>query len=212
MVFRFMHDVDTARKQVEGARSSMKRNVPKHSRVKSDSAVTQSGTLTVAGHIITKEQVLRIKQALDTLKAGENAPNEQIGREMEALSKRFKSDSLPRITLEEVLIKTFRAIKRQDLAVMKQWVTGMVSIEWEKAKEAEEPKKQPSLLSVTQYQELFQLYDINKNGDLSLEELKAGLSHLFSNRDIEEMFRRYDSDHDQHISLQEFLRLMAPES
>jgi hypothetical protein len=207
-----MHDVDTARKQVEGARSSMKRNPPKHHRVKSDSTIIQSGTLTVAGHIVTKEQVLRLKQALDTLKAEENAPNEQIGREMEALSKRYKSDSLQRITLEEVLIKTFRAIKRQDLAVMKQWVAGKVSVEWEKAKEAEEPKKQPSLLSVTQYQELFQLYDTNKNGDLSLDELRSGLSHLFSNRDIEEMFRRYDSDHDQHISLQEFLHLMAPES
>lgn len=210
MVFKFMHDIDTVRKGAEGARSSLKVHPPKHRRGKSDSGAVQTGTLTLAGHIITKEQIIRLRQALDTLKAGEDAANDQIAREMETLSKRFKADSLQHMSLEEVLIKTYRAIKRQDLVVMKQWLTGTAYLEWEQSKQTE-PKAQASLQSATQYQQLFELYDSNKDGKLSLGELKEGLSHLFSSRDIEEMFRRYDSNHDQSITLQEFLQLMAPE-
>jgi len=207
-----MHNVDTVRKGAEVARSSLKTRLPKHLRGKSESSTVQTGTVTVGGNIITKEHIIRLKQALDTLKAGEDAPNDQVAREMETLSKRYKADSLQRISLEEVLIRTYRAIKRKDLVVMKQWLAGTVYLEWEKGIEAEQPKAQTSLQSAAQYQQLFELYDSNKNGELSLEELKSGLSHLFTSRDIEEMFRRYDSDHDQCITLQEFLHLMAPES
>lgn len=207
MVFRFMHDVGPVRLQAEGARSSQ-RVKPKHNRTKSESTSTaQTGTLTVSGRVITKEQVIRVKQALDTLKAGEEATNEMIAKEMTALAQRYKPDALQRVTLEEVLVRTYRALKRRDLMVLKQWVS-----EWEQTQQPEKPKQQASLQTAAQYQQLFELYDTNQNGELTLDELKSGLNHLFSFRDIEEMFQRYDANHDQRISLQEFLHLMAPDS
>jgi hypothetical protein len=124
------------------------------------------------------------------------------------------------ITFDEMLVKTFRGASHMDIAVMSKWAQGSIYADWEeerymKVQPRRRTGKRRSTRKVTvrtagEYKRLFDMYDKNKDGELDLEELKAGLGSIFPPQEIEKMFREIDSNHDDKISLFEFMKLMAP--
>ena len=59
--------------------------------------------------------------------------------------------------------------------------------------------------------EMFDKFDINKDGAISLIELKKGLKDKFSVASIEEMFKEYDFDNNGCLDFNEFVRLFSPD-
>lgn len=117
-----------------------------------------------------------------------------------------------------MLVKTFRGATHSDVAAMTHWVHGKYHLDWEQERYMRvEPgrtrrstKRKITIRTAMQYKHLFDLYDQNKDGALDLEELRAGLGRVFPQQDLAQMMREYDSNHDDKISLLDFIRLMAP--
>ena len=65
-----------------------------------------------------------------------------------------------------------------------------------------------SFRSITNIKECFKKYDINKDGQISRGELKAGMK--LSDADLDIVFALGDLDGDGEISLSEFVRIMSP--
>ena len=59
--------------------------------------------------------------------------------------------------------------------------------------------------------EMFDKFDVNMDGTISLAELKKGLKDKFSVASIEEMFREYDFDNNGCLDFNEFVRLFSPD-
>ena len=186
--------------------------------------------VTVRGQVVNREQVIMMKQIFDqidrskdgSLSFEEFAANlsnrPTIQKWAYSLFRDYDANSSGSITFDEILVKTFRGVSQKDLSTMLQWVRGTLHTD----RDAQLYMKLNlptvtrtrtlTLNSAKEYQDLFDMYDVNKDGELSLAELKTGLGHMFSSKDIEAMFVKYDANKDQKISLYEFLRMMAPEN
>jgi calcium-binding protein CML len=74
------------------------------------------------------------------------------------------------------------------------------------------PSSASSNLNIGVLKEMFDRFDINKDGTISLTELKKGLKDKFSPQSIEEMFREYDFDGNGCLDFNEFVRLFSPDA
>lgn len=187
--------------------------------------VSKAVLIMVRGQAVYHDQVIALKRIFDAVDRSKDgtwsleefkarlpqAPTLQ--KLSESLFRQFDVDASGSITFDELLVKTFRGLSRHQLAVVLQWVAAWEAQHYMKLALPQVTRKSlpPSLRTLQEYQALFRLYDTNKDGKLSLEELKNGLKNMFSPSDIEAMFKRYDEDGDQTISLSEFLKLMSPE-
>lgn len=59
---------------------------------------------------------------------------------------------------------------------------------------------------------LFQQYDLNNDGFVSLKELKRALEGKFSLKTIQELFEEYDGNADGLLNLEDFLLLFLPKN
>ena len=59
---------------------------------------------------------------------------------------------------------------------------------------------------------LFEEYDLNKDGFISLQELRKALYNKFTQETIDALFHEHDTDHDGLLDFQDFLTLYAPVS
>ena len=58
---------------------------------------------------------------------------------------------------------------------------------------------------------MFDQYDLDKNGVISLRELKQGMRGKFNDETIEELFREYDIDGNGVLDFNEFMMLYCPD-
>jgi Ca2+-binding EF-hand superfamily protein len=58
---------------------------------------------------------------------------------------------------------------------------------------------------------MFDKFDVNGDGVITLPELKKGLHNRFSVQTIEEMFREYDEDSNGVLDFNEFVKLFTPD-
>lgn len=70
----------------------------------------------------------------------------------------------------------------------------------------------PPSLNIGVLKEMFDRFDTNKDGTISLTELKKGLYDRFSPKSIEEMFSEYDFDGNGCLDFDEFVRLFSPDA
>ena len=182
---------------------------PGHGRSNSDLPVVKPNAISIKGSLVTKEQVIGIKQVYDLLKNGHSFEEVKAGvlsgADLKRVGEAVRGKSL---SFDELLVKVFKGVSQKDLRVLQQWV---LEYEQDTPKKEEPVLQQVSFNSLAEFQYLFDIYDTNKNGELSLLELKSALSHMFSTKDIEQMFTQYDENHDDKISLTEFMKMMAPE-
>ena len=181
--------------------------------------------ITIRGQAITKEQVIALKHMFDSVDRNGDGrwsldefklrvPQAPVLRRLtDGMFRQFDADRSGSITFDELLVKCFRGISQSQLSKLLQWVREYEDQYFMKLSLPQVTRRHPppSIRTLQEYQALFRLYDTNKDGSLSLEELRAGLKHMFPVSDIEKMFRKYDENQDNQISLEEFLKLMTPE-
>ena len=213
--------ISTARKQMAASFPSIttaKKQPLRHSQIGKPALVT------VRGQAVYHDQVIALKRIFDTVDRNKDgtwsleefrarlpqAPTLQ--RISESLFRQFDGDASGSITFDELLVKTFRGLSQRQLTTVLQWVTAWEAQHYMKLSLPQVTRKHPpSIRTLQEFQTLFHLYDTNKDGMLSPEELKEGLKHMFSLSDIEAMFKKYDENGDRNISLSEFLKLMSPD-
>lgn len=186
--------------------------------------------LLVRGKRVTKEDVIQLKRLfdrMDTRKDGKLTA-EQFRQDLAqhatlqslagSIFSSYDSSLSGSLTFQEMLVKTFRGATHSDISTMTRWVQGnpYKDREQERYMRAEpdhtrrSTKRKITIRTAMQYKHLFDLYDKNKDGALDLEELRAGLGSVFPQQDLAQMMREYDSNHDDKISLMDFIKLMAP--
>lgn len=59
---------------------------------------------------------------------------------------------------------------------------------------------------------VFKLFDANRNGEITLEDMKRVAKELgedISEQELQEIIQRADLDNDQHLSLEDFYQVMT---
>ena len=72
-------------------------------------------------------------------------------------------------------------------------------------------KQKMDIKSINEYRDLFNIYDKNGDGYLSLEELQRAFSNIMPEDELSEMMNKYDADGNKQLDIEEFLLFMAPE-
>ena len=65
---------------------------------------------------------------------------------------------------------------------------------------------------VTQLKKLFDSYDLDKDGFVSLSEMKTALRDKMNLECVKELFKEYDKDGDGQLSLDEYMTMFLPKS
>lgn len=240
MVFLYMHEADRKEKRiVKGkkveagwavqGKKQMAVTLPSINSARKQPVRHSQGAkpplVTVRGQAVYHDQVIALKRTFDAVDRNKDgtwsieefrarlpqAPTLQ--RLSESLFRQLDANASGSITFDELVVKTFRGLSQRQLTTVMQWVAAWEAQHYMKLALPQVTRKPPppSIRTLQEFQTLFHLYDTNKDGMLSLDELKEGLKHMFSPSDIEAMFKKYDENGDHSISLSEFLKLMSPE-
>ena len=77
-------------------------------------------------------------------------------------------------------------------------------------KKEEQKKKLLPKNCITRVREIFALFDIEKKGWVSLDNLKVMFKESFTEKEVVEMFAEKDVDKDGRLNLEEFIRVLLP--
>jgi len=166
----------------------------------------RSGKITLAEFAAA----LKLKKAQSAPRPGEKSTlaqrkaNEGIGilDLSESVFHEMDSDGDGEVEFGELLKLFYRYARPDEIETMLSYVA--VAPEPEP-----EPKSELSKAAKKQINDIFKLYDKDKNGNLSYQELKKALEKTgFDNDEIKELFEGYDLDGDGLISKNEFETLM----
>ena len=106
------------------------------------------------------------------------------------------------VEFEELLKLMFRYATEKEIATMLEWVAPEPEPE-------PEPKAELSKEARDQIASIFKMYDKDKSGSLSINELRKALERTGIDPDeIKAYFKEYDTDGNQEIDKKEFMALM----
>ena len=74
-----------------------------------------------------------------------------------------------------------------------------------------EGKPSKPIKNIAAIKAMFDQYDVNKDGILSLQEFKRGLREKFNEDTLTEIFHEYDADSNGVLDFNEFLRIFSPD-
>eukprot|EP00741_Cyanophora_paradoxa_P010098 tig00020515_g9776.t1 len=118
------------------------------------------------------------------------------------LVKHSDKDKDGKLSADETLALLYPFANERDKHIMLRW--------WNPPAPKVAPPPPPALSDAQKREiaSIFSVYDKNKDGMLTVEELTEALQKIMSSEEVEEMFQRYDADKSKTISPKEFEEMM----
>lgn len=204
---------------------------------KSRAAVKRNVIIT-SGRSFTRSDVLNLRYYFDAIADGDDvmtlkdfvksfAKNASLQKVSASLFNFLDDKAKGYITFPELLKKLYPGMKSDQLKLALEWSLEEQTLEKTQGQRkyleesnklkkglnaaVEKLKKNPvPKEGVKKLKYMFDLYDDEKKGYISLDNLKTHLGSIYSNQELEENFKELDKDQDGKLNLKEFIDMILP--
>ena len=120
-----------------------------------------------------------------------------------------------KVTFADLLFKIYPSLSLKQFEIIQAWISQydkMFTSEKRRLNEKNEEVKKRLLPKncILRLKEIFKLFDREKKGWVSLDNLKEMFKESFTEKEIVEMFSKKDLDKDNKLNLEEFIRILLP--